>query len=162
MSAENRKRFAAVVGVAAAGMLLAIVPRFEGTASKSYADPIGLVTVCTGHQADGIEHGRTYTAEECERLLVSDLLAHNAAIDRCVHVPLAPYQRAAFVSFAFNVGGVKFCSSTLVRKLNVRDYAGACAELSRWTRAAGKELPGLVARRKSERLLCEGHVEVAR
>jgi hypothetical protein len=33
---------------------------------------------------------------------------------------------------------------------------GACAELSRWTYAGGKQLPGLVRRRAAERQLCEG------
>jgi hypothetical protein len=45
------------------------------------------------------------------------------------------------VSFAFNVGDDAFCRSTLVRKANAGDIDGACAELSRWTYAGGKQLP---------------------
>ena len=150
-----RKRLAVAVGAGCAALLVAIVPRFEGTVQRGYKDPIGIVTACTGHTATA-KLGKTYTAAECEQLLVDDLIAHNADVDRCVRVPLAPYQRAAFVSFAFNVGGSKFCSSTLVRKLNSGDYAGACAELSRWTRAGAIQLPGLVKRRAAERALCEG------
>jgi GH24 family phage-related lysozyme (muramidase) len=41
------------------------------------------------------------------------------------------------------------------RKANAGDMPGACAELSRWTRAGGNELPGLVKRRAAERELCE-------
>ena len=52
------------------------------------------------------------------------------------------------MSFAFNIGEKKFCQSTLVKKANRGDMVGACAELSRWTQAGGKELPGLVARRE--------------
>ena len=64
-------------------------------------------------------------------------------------------QKAAFLSFAFNVGAQKFCGSTLVKKANQGDMPGACAELSRWTYAGGRELPGLVKRRAAERALCE-------
>ena len=60
----------------------------------------------------------------------------------------------ALVSFTYNIGGQAFCSSTLVRKLNAGDTVGACNELSRWTRAKGIELPGLVKRRAAERAMC--------
>jgi lysozyme len=162
MSGENRKRLTIAVGGIAAGILLTIVPRFEGTELKAAPDPIGIVSACNGHTGDDVVLGQRYTPDQCEQLLVDDLITHNRAVDRCVHVPLQPYQRAAFVSFAFNVGGMRFCASTLVRKLNAGDYAGACAELSQWTRAAGRELPGLVARRAEERALCEGNVKAAR
>ena len=167
-----RARLAAVVGVAAAGMLLTIVPRFEGTVHEGYLDPIGIVTACTGHTATA-ELGKRYTAEECEELLVSDLLAHSAIVDRCVTVPLEPHQRAAFVSFAFNVGpgkkGVKdgFCvlksgkTPSFLKRLNAGDYAGACRGLSEWTKSGGIVFTGLVRRRAAERAMCEGPVEVA-
>ncbi|WP_421793541.1 lysozyme [Hydrocarboniphaga effusa] len=154
-TSSARKRLAIAVGGATAALLVAIVPKWEGTVLKGYRDPIGIVTACTGHTATA-KLGKTYTKVECEELLVDDLIAHSADVDRCVKVPLKPHQRAAFVSFAFNVGGQKFCASTLVRKLNAGDYAGACAELSRWTKAGGIVLRGLVERRREERALCEG------
>lgn len=64
-------------------------------------------------------------------------------------------QRAAFLSFAFNVGDDAFCRSTLVRMVNAGDINSACAELSRWTYASGTQLPALVRRRAAERQLCE-------
>ena len=39
----------------------------------------------------------------------------------------------------YNVGSRAFCQSTLVRKLNAEDYAGACAELLRWRFFQGKD-----------------------
>jgi lysozyme len=54
-----------------------------------------------------------------------------------------------------NVGSDAACKSTLMRKLNMGDLAGACSELSRWTMAGGKVYPGLVRRRAAERALCE-------
>ena len=42
-----------------------------------------------------------------------------------------------------------------VRKANAGNIEGACAELSRWTYASGKQLPGLVKCRSAPRQLCE-------
>ena len=98
--------------------------------------------------------GQTFTREQCEDLLYKDLLKHTAALE-CVRQPMTEGQKAAFLSFAFNVGNGAFCSSTLARKANAGDMPGACAELSRWTWAGGKQLPGLVNRRAAERQLCE-------
>lgn len=99
--------------------------------------------------------GQTWTQEQCDQQLYGDLLKHASALD-CVKSPMTEGQKAAFLSFAFNVGNAAFCQSTLVRKANQGNMAGACAELSRWTYAGGKELPGLVRRRAAERAMCEG------
>ena len=98
--------------------------------------------------------GQTFTRQQCEDMLFSDLEKHAAALD-CVKRPLTDGQKAAFLSFAFNVGNGAFCKSTLVRKANAGDMPGACAELSHWVYAGGKQLPGLVKRRTAEREMCE-------
>lgn len=148
---------AAVIGVSAAVAALAVpvVYHYEGEIRRGYLDPIGIVTACTGHTATA-SLDRTYTAAECRELLEHDLAEHNGSLLSCVHVPMADHVHAALLSFTFNVGGAAVCSSTLVRKLNAGDTAGACAELSRWTYAGGRQLPGLVKRRATERRLCEG------
>ena len=82
------------------------------------------------------------------------------ALKQCVRVSLHQYECDAFVSLAYNIGSGAFCGSTLVRKLNAGDYAGACAEIDRWVYAGGKRLPGLVKRRAEERARCEGKAPV--
>ena len=121
---------------------------------QSYRDPIGIVTACVGHTGPELRMGQRYTRQQCEDMLYGDLLKHAQALD-CIKQPMTDGQKAAFVSFAFNVGNKALCDSTLARKANAGDMAGACAELSRWTRAGGRELPGLVKRRAAERELCE-------
>lgn len=149
----------ATVGAGCAAVLLVCVPKFEGTILRGYKDPIGIVTACTGHTKTAVL-GRPYSKTACQELLVSDLLEHAAGVNNCVDVPLLAHQRAAFISFAFNVGVRGFCDSHMARKLNAGDYDGACAELSRWVHAGGRVLPGLVERRKIERDMCEGKLEV--
>lgn len=71
-------------------------------------------------------------------------------------VPMHQYEWDAIVSWAYNVGPQAACSSTLVRKLQAGDYDGACAELLRWTKFQGRDLPGLVKRRREEHAKCMG------
>ena len=153
-----RARLAAAVGATVVALVVPTVAYFEGTELKTYRDPVGIPTACTGHTGPEVKMGQTYTREQCDDLLATDLFKHDADIQRCISVPLTPGQHAAFLSFAFNVGASKFCTSTLSRKLNAGDYAGACAELSRWVYAGGRKLTGLVKRRNAERALCEGRV----
>lgn len=149
-----KAKFIAIVGAGAAALAVPLVQKYEGTVFSTYRDPVGIITACTGHTGPELKMGKTYTREQCEEMLYKDLAKHADALN-CVRTPLTDGQRAAFLSFAFNVGDDAFCRSTMVRKANAGDIDGACAELSRWTYAGGKQLPGLVRRRAAERQLCE-------
>ncbi len=149
-----RQRLAAKIGAGAIALAVPLVAHFEGYVPWVYRDPIGRLAACYGHDDQTMTPGKRFTASECQAMLDEDLLKHTEAID-CIKRPLTDGQKAAFLSFAFNVGNNAFCGSTLVRKANAGDMPGACAELSRWTLAGGRELPGLVRRRAAERQLCE-------
>jgi lysozyme len=76
---------------------------------------------------------------------------------------LHQHEYDAFLSFAYNVGAGAFCNSTMARRLNAGDYAGACAEFERWTFFQGRDCrdpsnrcQGLAKRRADERAKCEG------
>lgn len=149
-----KQRLIAAVGAGVVAMAVPVVTHFEGTILRTYRDPIGIITACTGHTGPELRMGQTYTREQCEDMLYRDLLKHADDLD-CIKAPLTDSQKAAMLSFAFNVGRKQMCASTLVRKAN----AGAqvldwCGELRRWTYAGGRELPGLVRRRQAEYALC--------
>ena len=150
----GKQRLIAAIGAGAAALVVPLVMQYEGTIPKTYRDPVGILTACTGHTGPELRMGQTFTRQQCEDMLFSDLEKHATALD-CVKRPLTDGQKAAFLSFAFNVGNGAFCKSTLVRKANAGDMQGACAELSRWVYAGGKQLPGLVKRRAAEREMCE-------
>ena len=149
-----RQKLAAKIGAGALALAVPLVMQWEGLSTVVYRDPIGRLAVCYGHDDQTLAQGKRYTTQQCKDMLAEDLAKHADALD-CVRVPLSDGQKAALLSFAFNVGQAKFCGSTLVKKANAGDMPGACAELSRWTRAGGRELPGLVKRRAAERELCE-------
>lgn len=158
MARPGKKTLTATVGAGACALLLSYVPAFEGVILRGYKDPIGIVTACAGHTKTAVL-GRPYTPAECTALLDQDLADHAEGTMACIKVPVNTGEKAAYVSFAFNVGVGAFCRSTMARKLNAGDHAGACAELSKWTKAGGKTLPGLVKRRSTERAICEGRIQ---
>jgi lysozyme len=145
----------AAVSAAVAALATPVVVHFEGEIRRGYRDPIGIVTACVGHTKTA-QLGRAYTHAECLALLEHDLAEHNAGLLACVKVGMPPNVHAALLSWSFNVGVGAACESSAVRRLNRGDFAGACAELARWTMAGGKVMPGLVRRRAAERALCEG------
>jgi lysozyme len=76
---------------------------------------------------------------------------------RCIgDVPMYQYEWDAVISWSFNVGSQAACGSTLVKKLQAFDYAGACKELLRWDKFKGVSLAGLTVRRQSEYRQCMG------
>ena len=150
----NRNQKIAVGAGAAIALAVPVVMHFEGKRNDPYSDVVGVRTVCYG-ETRGVEE-RRYTDAECSAMLLKALHEFNAEIGRCITRPVPDNVRAAILSWAYNVGSDAACKSTLMKKLNAGDFPGACAELSRWTMAAGKVYPGLVRRRAAERALCEG------
>ncbi len=120
-------------------------------------------------RADGtpVRMGDTTTPPRALARALRDIEQFEGALRTCVTVPLAQHEYDAYVSFAYNVGGRAFCQSTLVKKLNARDYPGACQELLRWRFFQGKDCAtaenaglcgGLVKRRDAEYRQCIGEI----
>lgn len=147
-------RLRAAVAAATLSIATIVVSTYEGIETKAYLDPVGIPTICYGH-TETAKLGQSKTREQCEALLQKDLLVAITDVESRVKVDLTIERRAALVSFVYNVGGTKFDSSTLLKKLNAGDPVGACAELSKWVYAGGVKLNGLVSRRAEERALCE-------
>ena len=57
------------------------------------------------------------------------------------------------VSFAYNAGLGNYQRSTIRMKVNRGDWEGAAEAFMSWTKAGGKEVAGLVKRRKAEKAL---------
>ena len=150
-----RQKLITSIGASAAAIVTAFVAQHEGLRQWAYRDPVGVLTACYGHTGPDVQPSQTYTPAQCREMLERDLARHAQAL-ACIHRPLTDGQKAAFVSFAYNVGPQAFCGSSLVRKANAGDMAGACAELDKWVYAKGQRLPGLVKRRAAERAMCEG------
>lgn len=89
---------------------------------------------------------------------------YEAALKRCVKVDLHQHEYDVYVDHAYNVGAEGFCNSTIVRRLNQRDYKGACDAILMWKKYKGfdcstpgnKVCYGLWKRRLESRAKCLG------
>lgn len=144
------------VGLATAG---AVISEHEGLVLGTYVDPVGILTSCYGNtgldsSGEKLQRGKVYTESECLMQLAGDLVHFEKDINRLVKVPISNKERAAYISFIYNVGVNNFKSSTLLKKLNSGDRTAACNELSKWVYAKGFKLPGLIKRREKEKEMC--------
>lgn len=136
---------------------IALIKEFEGCELTAYQDSVGVWTIGYGwtQPVDGkpIRAGMTIKQETAERLLKAGLVSYENDVSRLVKVRLKQWEFDALVSFTYNLGARSLSTSTLLRKLNAGDYAGAADEFLRWNKAGGKVLNGLTRRREAERAL---------
>lgn len=151
-----RRSVLAALALSAAG-LVGIV-NHEGYTDRAVIPVPGDVPTIGFGTTDGVKMGDRTTPPAALARALRDVSKFEGALKECVRVELTQYEYDAYVSLAYNIGADAFCGSTLVKKLNARDYAGACAEISRWNKMGGKELLGLTRRRAEERAMCEGRV----
>ena len=131
----------------------------EGLVTKTYLDPVNIITSCRGHVGPELKLGQTFTIDQCDKVFADDLIKHDKQLMSVVKVPFkSDYQHAAILSFVYNVGIGNFSSSTMLKRLNAGNYGGACLELTKWVYAKKQKLPGLVIRRTKEYSWCMNEV----
>jgi lysozyme len=136
---------------------LDLIKHFEGYYAKAYLCPAKVWTIGWGttYLPDGtrIKKGDVCTKEQAEKWLAFEVNEKSKSISKLIKVPVNQNEFSALVSFAYNVGTGAFGKSTLLKKLNAGDRVGAAEEFSKWVKAAGKTLAGLVRRRRAEKEL---------
>jgi lysozyme len=135
---------------------LALIKRFESLQLDAYLCPAGVLTIGYGCTSK-VTPGMRITEQEALKRLQDDLEPAEQCVERWVTVPISDNEFSALVCFTFNVGSGAFKGSTLLRKLNADDRAGAAQEFGRWVKGGGVVLNGLVKRRKAEAQLF-GHL----
>ena len=139
---------------------LDLIKQFEGLRLKAYKCPADVWTIGYGHTSaagqPAVKSGMSITEAQANKILASDLGQYEDAINNSVKVDLTQNQFDALVSFVYNVGIGAFQKSTLLKKLNAGQYDAVPGELMKWTKGGGKELPGLVRRRRAEAALWRG------
>lgn len=126
----------------------------EGFSATPYADFKGY-SIGHGHLIRAGESLSYVTREQAAELLAGDVGDAERAVRTAVSVELSQGQFDALTLLAYNIGASAFRHSTLVRKLNAGDVAGAAAEFPRWNMAGGQVLSALVDRRAREREIFE-------
>lgn len=129
-----------------------LIKEFEGLYLNAYLCPAKVWTIGYGHTRTAMP-GQSISEARARELLREDLAEFERAVGNQVVAPLNQNQFDALVSFAFNLGAGNLARSTLLRRVNMRDYAGAAGEFARWNKAGGKVLNGLTRRRAAEAAL---------
>ena len=75
-----KEKLMAAIGGAAVALAVPLVQKYEGTVLRSYRDPVGIVTACTGHTGPELKIGQTYTRQQCEEMLYKDVVKHADAL----------------------------------------------------------------------------------
>jgi lysozyme len=147
-----------------------MIKHHEGVRTKPYRCPALLWTVGVGHVIDP-NHARVPFEErrnlpippgwdrvismgEVDAILAQDLGRFERGVARLC--PASADRQGVFdalVSFSFNVGLGNLQRSGLRMKTNRGEFEEAADEFMKWTKAAGRVLPGLVKRRQDERAL---------
>lgn len=131
------------IAAAVSAVGLAVLMHFEGYSTTAYQDGAGVWTICYGH-TKGVTRGMTATKAQCDAYLKDDLKWAQAAVDKYVTVPISVNQFDALVLLVFNIGETNFRTSTLLRKLNAKDYGGAAVEFTKWNNIRDPKTKALV------------------
>lgn len=135
-----------------------VLVREEGKRLAAYRDHVGNWTIGAGQttiRGRPVQAGDTLTEAEYEQLLGERITEFEAALNAYVKVPLTQPQFDALFLWAWNVGIGAMRDSTLIRKLNEGDYAGAADQFLVWDKVTldgvKRSDPFLKARRERER-----------
>jgi lysozyme len=132
---------------------LALTKSFEGLRLTAYRDGAGILTIGYGHTGPDVHEGLVVTEADAEALLLRDMADAVACVNHCVTAEISQGKFDAMADFAYNAGRGAFRGSTLLRRVNAGDFAGAVKQFGLWVHAGGAVEPGLVRRRAAEAAL---------
>lgn len=137
-----------------------LIKEFEGFKDYAYIDTDGTPVIGYGLSKIGgipVQIGDRISTAQADAALNAHIQEIRQELDPVVKVKLSDRQFSALTSLAFNVGVDSIKDSTLVQKINAKDYTGAADEFLRWDKAnlqgALVQMPGLTRRRSAERQL---------
>lgn len=130
--------------------MTALVRPWEGRELRAYRDMVGVWTICDG-DTDNVRPGMVETPSGCDKRLRTRLVrdyyeplkqCHPGFTDRPVS------WQAAMLSLAYNVGVSATCRSTALRLAAAGKLRESCEAATRFNRAGGRVVQGLVNRRE--------------
>lgn len=134
----------------------ALIKQFEGLRLYAYhgdLDRPGLLTIGYGATGPSIKLSTRWTQQQADDDLSQRIDEFAKGVDQLVKVALNSNEKAALVSFVYNLGLESLRKSTLLKLLNAGDYNEAAKQILVWNKAGGITRPGLVRRREAEKKL---------
>lgn len=137
-----------------------LIQRWEGCKLTAYPDPATggePLTIGYGHTsaagAPAVKKGMKITQQQADEILVNDLVKYEMAVSKALTRNPTENQFSAMTSLCFNIGPGNFAKSSVVKKFNAGDLAGAANSFLLWNKAGGVVMRGLTRRREAEREL---------
>lgn len=136
---------------------LELIKQFEGLRLKAYQDQKGIWTVGYGSTGMFVTSQTVWTKDQANLNLRERVDGIYLALRRHIIPPLNSNEWAALISLAYNIGITALFGSTLFKKINERDAAGAADEFLKWDHITVNNVKtvdeGLLARRQHERAI---------
>ena len=133
-----------------------MIKMFEGFRAKPYKCPAGVPTI--GYGSTFYSNGKKVTLkdkliteQDATNLLTTVVTNFSSEVSKLLKIQVTQNQFDALVDFAYNVGIGNLKSSTLLKKVNAKNFSGAALEFIKWNKRNGKVLPGLTKRRTAEK-----------
>jgi lysozyme len=113
------------------GDLGRLTGKFEGFRDKVYRDVAGNLTFGFGHK---VKPGENMQGADPMKLFSKDLSGSLGDVLSLVRVKLGQNQIKALTDLEFNIGKDAFAKSTLLRRVNAGDMAGAADQFQYWNK----------------------------
>ena len=132
-----------------------LIKQFEGCKLQAYQDSVGIWTIGYGstyyENMQRVKQGDKVSQQRANEIFefVANRFARN--VDDLITSQPTQNQFNAVVSLAYNIGLGNFQRSTLLKKLNRNPNDKTIKyEFLKWINAGGRQLQGLINRRKKE------------
>lgn len=131
-------------------------PSYSAVKDGKKKDGTQLYSIGLGHQIQPNESdlmSALLNDEQVLEIFKKDIEGIRTSMNKVIKVPINKNQQLALLSLRYNIGGLAFDKSTLLRRLNERNYSDASMRFAEWRLSEGKINQGLVNRRERERQL---------
>lgn len=139
------------VAMSASADMIQLIKNFEGFHPNPYWD-YEQWSWGYGTRAPG-QHG-TITREQADKELQAYL--DRNCLPHITPIGLPSHKQAALASLCYNLGPAQFSGSAAFQNARAGNHEMAARAFMSWTRAGGKQLPGLVNRRRKEQAVYLG------
>lgn len=130
---------------------LNLIKKYEGFRSEPYLCKAGVPTIGYGETDPAIVTRGYISKENAHELLKEKVVMISKDVDKKVLSDLTAHQRAALISFYYNLGPGNF--DNIARRINKGNIAGAADAIILYDKCDGHSLKGLRLRRAEEQYL---------
>lgn len=127
-----------------------LIQPWEGRSLIAYRDMVGVLTICDGDTTD-VHPGMKVTPADCDQRTWGKIQRdYLPPLEKCIpgFTSKPKSWQAAMLSLAWNVGDGSVCNSTAAKLARAGDLWNSCIAATRFNKAGGSVVTGIVHRRE--------------